>query len=51
MYIPCVSALAVLLLYLLQLAASGGIPLMLDIVKEQVEEVETAAAACHILYR
>jgi uncharacterized membrane protein YgcG len=33
-----------------ELATSGGIPLMLNIVKEQVNEVETAAAACHILY-
>jgi hypothetical protein len=33
-----------------QLAVNGGIPLMLQMVKEQVEEVETATAACHILY-
>ena len=33
-----------------ELAAAGGIPLMLRVVETQRSEVETAAAACHILY-
>jgi len=48
---------AVVLLRMLQespvareIAERGGVPLMLCVLKEQQHEVETIAAACHILY-
>ncbi|GMH63199.1 hypothetical protein TrST_g12401 [Triparma strigata] len=48
---------AVVLLRMLQespvareIAELGGVPLMLCVLKEQQHEVETVAAACHILY-
>jgi len=48
---------AVVLLRMLQeapvagdIARGGGVPLMLTVLREQADEVETVAAACHILY-
>ena len=48
---------AVVLLRMLQeapvasdMARSKGVPLMLNVLLEQIEEVETVAAGCHILY-
>jgi hypothetical protein len=48
---------AVVLLRMLQeapvapeIARGGGVPLMLMVLREQIDEVETVAAACHILY-